>query len=530
MSIAWAVVIGILGCACAIWVMVSNLWLSKKAYDEQKHRMPWHKKAMERHARRERIEALVQDNDIDGVQHGLLDRVAPVARAESRRNHRRVSAARSMIAHLEANGDDAEVVGLLNRQLTRAGNNGDDTMPIALQTFSRAALAPRDVRRMTSGALCVDGSGERTIRLGTRSQLTKYVPRHRRSNTMLFQPSAPRNTNDMFETSVEQRSSVLVAFANEGGMATIGRRAAAKHTKSRAEARERMATRVATRRAVADIGQRTVGADGFSAPKRMMGNMRRRASLSSDDDADDDRVPGASLSPRARKAEEDALARWYADQKQAEKSARKSNRSAASSSSSSRRAGASQRLKPRHSGAALPGIRRQTSQALSAAELDTDDRECAECHAWLSGDVIAALGKSYHAACFVCSRCSQPMEEFYAKDGAPWCGTCFQNAHPSLKCARCDQLLEGEYYRCDQDCYHKHVGFCCFCVDYFQVLFFPLEINSVSDVIYVKSRCRMVVMCQSTANHCVRRAPNNKIINRISIGLNYIFRLCLFFN
>jgi hypothetical protein len=51
---------------------------------------------------------------------------------------------------------------------------------------------------------------------------------------------------------------------------------------------------------------------------------------------------------------------------------------------------------------------------------------CAKCREPLSGSIKRALGKDYHANCFVCAKCSRafPNNEFFDVSGAPHCERC----------------------------------------------------------------------------------------------------------
>ena len=35
--------------------------------------------------------------------------------------------------------------------------------------------------------------------------------------------------------------------------------------------------------------------------------------------------------------------------------------------------------------------------------------KCAECGAYVEGEVVSALGKTYHQGCFACSACRRPF-------------------------------------------------------------------------------------------------------------------------
>lgn len=53
----------------------------------------------------------------------------------------------------------------------------------------------------------------------------------------------------------------------------------------------------------------------------------------------------------------------------------------------------------------------------------------------------AGYGKQWHPACFVCSKCSEPLVDliYFWKDGAPWCGRHYcESVRP--RCSGCDEV------------------------------------------------------------------------------------------
>jgi len=65
---------------------------------------------------------------------------------------------------------------------------------------------------------------------------------------------------------------------------------------------------------------------------------------------------------------------------------------------------------------------------------------CGTCKQAIIGEIIQALGKTYHPEHFVCGNCREPLgtRSFFENVGVPFCERCFQELH-CPKCAHCDQ-------------------------------------------------------------------------------------------
>lgn len=76
---------------------------------------------------------------------------------------------------------------------------------------------------------------------------------------------------------------------------------------------------------------------------------------------------------------------------------------------------------------------------------------CGGCGKEVTGQVLEAMGKKWHPACFICSECSGPLEGgFGVKDGKPICKACCGQpagggggAPPGKPCGRCGKPLSG---------------------------------------------------------------------------------------
>jgi hypothetical protein len=55
---------------------------------------------------------------------------------------------------------------------------------------------------------------------------------------------------------------------------------------------------------------------------------------------------------------------------------------------------------------------------VAASSLETDDRTCTRCQAWLSGNVVAVGEHEYrHVPCFRCDECQAPLAKQFFKHG-----------------------------------------------------------------------------------------------------------------
>jgi paxillin len=68
---------------------------------------------------------------------------------------------------------------------------------------------------------------------------------------------------------------------------------------------------------------------------------------------------------------------------------------------------------------------------------------CGGCQKAISGVVINAMGKRWHANCFNCKQCGENLEHmaFFEKDGFPYCGLDYHEQF-SLRCDYCNTPIE----------------------------------------------------------------------------------------
>lgn len=65
---------------------------------------------------------------------------------------------------------------------------------------------------------------------------------------------------------------------------------------------------------------------------------------------------------------------------------------------------------------------------------------CATCGKSILGEVVQAMGKTFHPEHFACGGCKQPLgtRNFFESNGLPFCETCFQLSF-CPRCARCNE-------------------------------------------------------------------------------------------
>jgi len=92
---------------------------------------------------------------------------------------------------------------------------------------------------------------------------------------------------------------------------------------------------------------------------------------------------------------------------------------------------------------------------------------CAGCAEPLDGEVVKAGPKvRYHARCFVCAECDNPIEgKFCFKDGFLYCKTDFDEKF-SVQCAICNNKVEGKFNKAMDKVYHYDCFRCGTCGDH----------------------------------------------------------------
>lgn len=71
-------------------------------------------------------------------------------------------------------------------------------------------------------------------------------------------------------------------------------------------------------------------------------------------------------------------------------------------------------------------------------------KRCASCDLPITNQLVTALGQSWHPKCFVCTDCASPFPggSFVERDGRPFCTNCFYNVFSS-RCRACGKNIQG---------------------------------------------------------------------------------------
>ncbi|CAO3668519.1 unnamed protein product [Rhizopus microsporus] len=94
---------------------------------------------------------------------------------------------------------------------------------------------------------------------------------------------------------------------------------------------------------------------------------------------------------------------------------------------------------------------------------------CSGCHKPLSGQAFTTAGNQWHAKCFKCQVCKQPLEHiaFYEKDGLPYCALDYHELF-SPRCDYCKTPIEEHSISALGKSYHPGHFFCRECGKPFQ--------------------------------------------------------------
>ncbi|XP_050554081.1 actin-binding LIM protein 2 isoform X2 [Spodoptera frugiperda] len=89
---------------------------------------------------------------------------------------------------------------------------------------------------------------------------------------------------------------------------------------------------------------------------------------------------------------------------------------------------------------------------------------CASCGGKCSGEVLRVSDKYFHTACFTCRTCSASLARggFFCKDGHYYCPQDYQRAF-GTRCAACGQYVEGEVVSALGNTYHQKCFTCARC-------------------------------------------------------------------
>nr|XP_049705049.1 actin-binding LIM protein 1 isoform X8 [Helicoverpa armigera] len=89
---------------------------------------------------------------------------------------------------------------------------------------------------------------------------------------------------------------------------------------------------------------------------------------------------------------------------------------------------------------------------------------CASCGGKCSGEVLRVSDKYFHTACFTCRTCAASLARggFFCKDGHYYCPHDYQRAF-GTRCAACDLYVEGEVVSALGNTYHQKCFTCARC-------------------------------------------------------------------
>nr|XP_032523296.1 actin-binding LIM protein 3-like [Danaus plexippus plexippus] len=89
---------------------------------------------------------------------------------------------------------------------------------------------------------------------------------------------------------------------------------------------------------------------------------------------------------------------------------------------------------------------------------------CGACGGKCSGEVLRVTDKYFHMACFTCRTCSASLARggFFCKDGHYYCPQDYQRAF-GTRCAACNQYVEGEVVSALGNTYHQKCFTCARC-------------------------------------------------------------------
>lgn len=95
--------------------------------------------------------------------------------------------------------------------------------------------------------------------------------------------------------------------------------------------------------------------------------------------------------------------------------------------------------------------------------------KCAQCNKAIVDKCVTALGKKWHVEHFICTTCLQPFTsgQFFERDGRPYCENDFYSSF-APKCARCNDAVRGDCINALGQQWHPEHFNCDFCQAAFQ--------------------------------------------------------------
>ncbi|KAI8374526.1 LIM domain-containing protein [Radiomyces spectabilis] len=104
------------------------------------------------------------------------------------------------------------------------------------------------------------------------------------------------------------------------------------------------------------------------------------------------------------------------------------------------------------------------SQRVSVPNPLYSDVRCSGCGQTVTGTIVTALGKKWHASCFVCSQCGHRLEHslFFEKDGQPYCKDDYTKLF-SRVCDYCHEPIQQKAVSALGKWYHEGHFMCHVC-------------------------------------------------------------------
>lgn len=97
-------------------------------------------------------------------------------------------------------------------------------------------------------------------------------------------------------------------------------------------------------------------------------------------------------------------------------------------------------------GAAAPGNSDDVRSALQQIKEIQKAKVCKSCGKDIAGEFVMAKGSHFCVTCFACAQCGSSLagKSYVERDGAHYCENCYHDKY-SPHCARCDQVIRGQY-------------------------------------------------------------------------------------
>ena len=94
----------------------------------------------------------------------------------------------------------------------------------------------------------------------------------------------------------------------------------------------------------------------------------------------------------------------------------------------------------------------------------TPNHVCAKCKKGIYNEIISAAGKEWHPECFVCGHCGKTITaEYTTKDDVPYCSVACMSMASGRVCAGCKQIITSAYVTVLGKLYHKECFVCTAC-------------------------------------------------------------------